>query len=183
MGKASNIVLALLLATGPTAAQTDAHLYSPGTNLEQSELAQLESTTRSVDVAMYSFTDRELAKELAALARKGVKVRVYRDHEQFQQKAQWGGVSSTSILLAAGAEVRVKGARDLMHLKSYAIDGRLLRTGSANWSPTGLKRQDNDVRYESSPEAVERFERKFEEMWSRAGNSAVAEPASIGHEP
>lgn len=64
----------------------------------------------------------------------------------------------------------IKGARDLMHLKSYAIDGRLLRPGSANWSPTGLKRQDNDVRYETTPEAVELFERKFAEMWNRAGN-------------
>ena len=65
----------------------------------------------------------------------------------------------------------MKGGRDLMHLKTYAVDGRLLRTGSANWSPTGLKRQDNDVRYEASAEAVERFEAKFTEMWNRAGNS------------
>jgi phosphatidylserine/phosphatidylglycerophosphate/cardiolipin synthase-like enzyme len=35
-----------------------------------------------------------------------------------------------------------------MHFKSYVVDGSLLRTGSANWSPTGLKRQDNDVHYE-----------------------------------
>jgi hypothetical protein len=29
-----------------------------------------------------------------------------------------------------------------MHLKSYQIDGRLLRTGAANFSASGLKRQD-----------------------------------------
>jgi phosphatidylserine/phosphatidylglycerophosphate/cardiolipin synthase-like enzyme len=32
-----------------------------------------------------------------------------------------------------------------MHLKSYQIDGRLLRTGAANFSAPGLKRQDNDL--------------------------------------
>ena len=58
-----------------------------------------------------------------------------------------------------------------MHLKSYAIDGRMLRTGSANWSPTGLKRQDNDVRYEVSTEAVKRFERKFEGCGASEGTS------------
>lgn len=129
---------------------------------------------------MYSFTDRELAEELAAIARKGVRVRVYRDREQFQHEEQRGDVTTTLILLAAGVEVRVKGARDLMHLKSYAIDGLVLRTGSANWSPTGLKRQDNDVHYKALPEAVERFELKFEEMWGRASNMSVAgavEPA------
>jgi hypothetical protein len=32
-----------------------------------------------------------------------------------------------------------------MHLESYQIDGRLLRTGAANFSASGLKRQDNDL--------------------------------------
>jgi phosphatidylserine/phosphatidylglycerophosphate/cardiolipin synthase-like enzyme len=32
-----------------------------------------------------------------------------------------------------------------MHLNSYQIDGRLLRTGAANFSASGLKRQDNDL--------------------------------------
>lgn len=54
-------------------------------------LSQLESATRSVDVAMYSFTDRELAGELAALARKGVCVRVYRDREQFSRRCNGVG--------------------------------------------------------------------------------------------
>ncbi len=159
MGMVAKILLGLALAAVSGTAQTAEHLYSPGTNLERSELAQLDTATRSVDVAMYSFTNRYLAEELATLARKGVHVRVYRDREQFEQETQRGGVTTTGILLAAGVEVRVKGARDLMHLKSYAIDGRLLRSGSANWSPTGLKRQDNDLVYESIPEAVEGFER------------------------
>ncbi len=170
MGKATHALLCLLLAAVPGTAQTDAHLYSPGSNLERSELAQLETATHTLDVAMYSFTDQELAEELATLARRGVRVRVYRDREQFSQEMRWGGMSTTGILLAAGVEVRVKGAKDLMHLKSYAIDGHLLRSGSANWSPTGLKRQDNDVLYESSPEAVGRFEAKFEEMWAKQTN-------------
>ena len=46
------------------------------------------------------------------------------------QEAQWGGITTTGILVAGGIEVWVKGARDLMHLKSYAVDGRLLRTVS-----------------------------------------------------
>ena len=145
MGKVAYLLAGLLLCAVSMTAQTVEHLYSPGTNLERSELAQLETATRSVDLAMYSFTDRYLAEELAALASRGVRVRVYRDREQFAQEMQRGGITTTGMLLAAGIEVRVKGAKDLMHLKSYAIDGRLLRSGSANWSPTGLKQQDNDL--------------------------------------
>ena len=90
--------LLLVLCSLGSQAQSDTHLYSPGTNLERSELAQLETATRTVDVAMYSFTDRELAEELVNLVHRGVRVRVYRDREQFQQEAQWGGVSTAEIL-------------------------------------------------------------------------------------
>ena len=124
MVRAAHLLLGLLLAAVPGTAQTAEHVYSPGTNLEQSELAQLETATHTVDVAMYSFTDRYLAEELAALARKGVKIRVYRDREQFSQETQWSGITTTGILLAAGIEVRVKGAKDLMHLKvTRSMDG------------------------------------------------------------
>jgi phosphatidylserine/phosphatidylglycerophosphate/cardiolipin synthase-like enzyme len=88
---------------------------------------------------MYSFTDRELAEELVRLAKSGVRVRVYRDWREYEQEKQRGS-STTETLVAGGVEVRVKSSQDLMHFKSYVIDGTLLRTGSANWSPTGLSR-------------------------------------------
>ena len=113
-------LLYLLLAAVPMWRQADTHLYSPGTNLKRIGLAQLQTATVSVDVAMYSFTGRKLAEELANSARKGVHVRVYRDREQFQQEMQWGGVTTTQILLAAGVQVRVKSSKDT-HLKNYAI--------------------------------------------------------------
>jgi phosphatidylserine/phosphatidylglycerophosphate/cardiolipin synthase-like enzyme len=32
-----------------------------------------------------------------------------------------------------------------MHLKSYQVDGRVLCTGAANFSASGLKREDDDL--------------------------------------
>jgi phosphatidylserine/phosphatidylglycerophosphate/cardiolipin synthase-like enzyme len=114
-------------------------LHAPESNLERSEIETLRTAKVSVDVAMYSFTDRELAEELVRLARSGVRVRVYRDSRESMQENQ-RGYSTTPTLLTAGVEVRVKASQELMHFKSYVIDGALLRTGSDNWSPTGLKR-------------------------------------------
>jgi phosphatidylserine/phosphatidylglycerophosphate/cardiolipin synthase-like enzyme len=144
-------------------------LYAPESNLERSDLETLHRARVSVDIAMYSFTDKELAEELGRLARSGVRVRVYRDSGQLEQERQ-RGLSTTELLLATGVQVKVKTSRDLMHLKSYAIDGVLLRTGSANWSRTGLKRQDNDVRYDVNPELTGLFEARFDEMWERPSN-------------
>ena len=121
MGNTVRGLLVILLASIPGSAQTVEHLYSPADNLERSELARLDTATRTIDIAMYSFTDRYLAEELAALAGKGVRIRVYRDREQFTQENQWGTGTATAIMLAAGVEIRVKGGRDLMHLKAMPL--------------------------------------------------------------
>ena len=70
--------------------------------------------------------------------------------------------------------VRVKPASrvDLMHLKCWS-DGKVLRDGSANWSPAGLKRQDNDVHFTTNPQEVQQFTRDFEQMWDRSTNIQV----------
>jgi phosphatidylserine/phosphatidylglycerophosphate/cardiolipin synthase-like enzyme len=60
-----------------------------------------------------------------------------------------------------------------MHLKVACIDGRLLRTGSANWSPSGEKREGDDADYSTDPNAIERFERDFETLWNRSDNIVV----------
>ncbi len=133
----------------------------------------LRSAKVSVDVAMYSFTDHELAKELIQLAKSGVRVRVYRDWREYEQEKERGS-STAELLVAGGVQVRVKSSQDLMHFKSYVIDGTLLRTGSANWSLTGLKRQDNDVYYERDSKTAKLFEARFSQMWEGPSNFVLS---------
>jgi phosphatidylserine/phosphatidylglycerophosphate/cardiolipin synthase-like enzyme len=49
-----------------------------------------------------------------------------------------------------------------MHLKSYEIDGWILRTGAANFSASGLKRQDNDLIVIEDAQAAAKFKQAFE---------------------
>lgn len=164
-------------AAGTVAAATGIYLAdSPGANLERLEMNSLAQTRNTLDVAMYSFTDLELADELAKLEQRGVRVRVYRDREQYDEeesRSRGGRETATAILVNAGVAVKVKRSAVLMHMESYAQDGVFLRSGSANWSPTGLKRQDNDVMYMRSPKAAQQFEAKFESMWERDDNTVV----------
>ena len=46
--------------------------------------------------------------------------------------------------------------------ESDQIDGRLLRTGAANFSASGLKRQDNDLIVIESAQAAATFKRNFD---------------------
>jgi phosphatidylserine/phosphatidylglycerophosphate/cardiolipin synthase-like enzyme len=63
-------------------------------------------------------------------------------------------------------EIRIKTDSDLMHLKAYQIDGKVLRTGSANFSASGLKRQDNDLIILRNEETAARFKANFERIFA-----------------
>jgi phosphatidylserine/phosphatidylglycerophosphate/cardiolipin synthase-like enzyme len=158
---------------------TENHL-SPTEDLEQIDLDRLDGAKKAVDAAMYAFTDRALAHELVKLARRGVRIRLYRDGEQYedeQRNAQRYGDQSVIDFLRQenGIEIRIKkpSRRDLMHLKAYTVDGRLLRDGSANWSEAGEKIQDNNARFTNDPAEIRAFESDFESMWQRSDNLVV----------
>ncbi|ABF43695.1 nuclease-related protein [Candidatus Koribacter versatilis Ellin345] len=152
--------------------------FSPGEDIERIDVARLEQAKSSVDIAMYAFTDQYIADALKQLAERGVKVRIYRDQQQYEEEQNHASKkdsdSTTSLLTGlANVQVRVKGKRELMHLKAYVIDGTVLRDGSANWSPSGEKRQDNNAHFTADPAQVKAFQRDFDEMWGRTDNLIV----------
>ena len=83
------------------------------------------------------------------------------------------GAVITRLASTPNIEVRIKHSRVLMHLKSYAVDGRTLRSGSANFSPGALKRQDNDLLLTRDTATVRRFELDFNQLWSRPDNERL----------
>jgi phosphatidylserine/phosphatidylglycerophosphate/cardiolipin synthase-like enzyme len=62
------------------------------------------------------------------------------------------------LLAHPNVVARVKGEGVLMHLKAYAVDGAVLRTGSGNFSRSGLASQDNDAIFITDSAVVDAFE-------------------------
>ena len=75
-----------------------------------------------------------------------------------------------ALLAHPNVVARVKGEGVLMHLKAYAVDGAVLRTGSGNFSRSELASQDNDAIFLTDPAVVDEFESNFERIWARAQN-------------
>ena len=95
-------------------------------------------------------------------------MRIYLDGEQFSEREP--AKVFFDLAETPGVEITIKRkSSDLMHLKSYQIDGRLLRTGAANFSASGLKRQDNDLIVIESPRAAASFKRNFETRYATCG--------------
>jgi phosphatidylserine/phosphatidylglycerophosphate/cardiolipin synthase-like enzyme len=119
--------------------------YGPGENFETIDVGLIREAARQIDMAAYVLTDRAVIDELREAAERGVKVRIWRDASEaarlsdFDGEAQLGGQ-------VQGLEIRSNApGGELMHLKGYCVDHRLLRTSSANFSWSGQTRQDNDL--------------------------------------
>lgn len=122
---------------------------------------------------MYSFTDREIAQELVQECRHGVSVEIYRDRRQYEQEEARGPGVSEILRECSTIHVRVKGNNELMHLKAYEVDDTILRDGSANWSISAVRYQDNQISIVSDPAQIEQFRQVFAGMWERSDNRVI----------
>ncbi len=138
--------------------------YAPAENLEPYDVGLIDRARRTIDMAAYVLTDRPVLEALERAARRGVVIRILVDRDQLEDRPE----SAPLIALQDihGVTLRVKRQRVYMHLKSYAVDGRWLRSGAANLSASGLKQQDNDLVLVDSPALAAAFERNFEVIFA-----------------
>jgi phosphatidylserine/phosphatidylglycerophosphate/cardiolipin synthase-like enzyme len=161
------------LDTEPTTARVRL-FYAPRDNLSEVDRAVIAGASRSIDFTGYVLTDRAIAEALSDAARRGVKVRVYLDPDQPALKSPRSFTAFWNMVRQNGVETRLKtGGNDLMHLKAYHVDARILRTGSCNFSVSGSRYQDNDLLLLEGRDTVAQFVREFEYMWNRSGNTPL----------
>jgi phosphatidylserine/phosphatidylglycerophosphate/cardiolipin synthase-like enzyme len=159
-------------------AKTEIH-YSPEEDLERIDINLIRTAQHTIDMPMYAFTDRYLAEAVRDRAAHGVKIRIYRDQGQFEEEEGRSSRRNTAndpismFKDQPNIQIRVKGSSTLQHLKSYCIDGKVLRDGSANWSPSGEKRQDNSLIIVADPAAIRHFEQVFDQIWNRSDNQMI----------
>lgn len=141
--------------------------YAPTENLETIDVELLGRATKTIDMAAYVLTSIPIVEALDRAASRGVRVRLYRDGADVRLPRALADVYDR-FAARTNVEIRYKSSpAPLMHLKSYIVDGQILRDGSGNFSHGGLLRQDNSLIALRCPEAARRFLRAFEEMWRR----------------
>ena len=124
-------------------------------------------------MAAYVLIDWPIMQALTRAADRGVAIRIYLDGAQFAEREP--AKVFRDLAETPGVEIRIKHENsDPMHLKCYQIDGRWLRTGAANFSASGLKRQDNDLIAIESAEATASFKRNFDARYASGEVLAAA---------
>jgi len=170
IGLLLNLTLSLISISACRADLAQVIHYAPVENLEHADVAMIDQAKHNIDLAAYVMTDWPVMKALIRAAQRGVKVRIYMDGGRIGEREPTP--LFRELIATPEIEVRFKRAGSpLMHLKSYQIDGRWLRSGSANFSASGLKRQDNDLLIIESRAAAMAFEQRFDAIF--AGGEAL----------
>ncbi|MBI5537263.1 MAG: hypothetical protein HY898_31365 [Deltaproteobacteria bacterium] len=152
--------------------------FSP-TTYPQSHLSKIaaliDGAQRSVDIAIYSYSDNGIAEALKRAVGRGVTVRLVFESAR-DDKSKPEGTTSAKL---EGIGVDVRYVNKIMHHKFAIIDGprtsvdeafsAVLVTGSANWSSSAATRYDeNTVIVRNAGELVLRFQREFNGLWDNS---------------
>ncbi len=123
-------------------------------------IRQIDGAQSYVYVAMYSFTLDSIADALIRAKNRGVDVKVV------MEKSQVGKGFEYERLKSAGINVKLDKNPDYMHNKFAIIDGKMITTGSFNWSKHADTKNDENLLIVYSQELARKYEEEFSELWS-----------------
>ena len=124
----------------------------------------LRDADERIDIAVFFLTHKGIAGDLIAAHERGVQVRVLLD-----ATAATNGYTKHEILRAAGIPVIVERWGGKMHMKSAAIDGEWVITGSMNWTSAGEGGNDENTILLRDAALAAQYHSFFERIWTWQG--------------
>ncbi|KAL4647934.1 mitochondrial cardiolipin hydrolase [Arapaima gigas] len=129
-------------------------------------LRHLLSAKSSLDLCVFAFSNQDLSHTVLLLQSRGVTVRILTDKDYMLISG-----SQIGTLRRAGICVRHEMGAVHMHHKFAVVDGRLLITGSLNWTLTAIQSNRENILVTEEPDLVRPFVREFQQLWE-ANNPA-----------
>lgn len=138
--------------------------FSPAGGTRENILKAIGAARKSISVASFTFSDKQFALALSQAVSRGVKVKVLTD------KATAKTRGFVSWLVRNGVEVRLGKGRSggSMHHKFAIFDGKLLETGSHNWTGNAEVNDFENVFYTTTQAYIDGYQRKFDQLYSSA---------------
>lgn len=157
--------------------------YSNPTNVIPKDTAVIDSAKTTIDLAAYALVEPTMIAALVRAAARGVVIRLYLDRSELCAEAHHDDTGIKlpihPLLISPMVTAKVKHSIILMHLKSYAVDSAVVRSGSANFSTLGETQQDNEASWEDDPDFIAQFRSKFEQMWTRPDNLTIQQAIDL----
>jgi len=148
---------------GYVAGSTNA-MFSPNGGVRNRLVAEINKAQSTIDIAIYSFTAGAIRDALIAAKNRGVAIRIVADassaNEQGSEIATLEGLGF-NLKRSAG----VSGG--IMHNAYMIIDGKVLFTGSYNWSANAEDNNFENALFIQASTVIQKYQADFEKIWAR----------------
>lgn len=137
--------------------------FSPEGSAEAMVLSVIDEARAEIRLAGYSFTSPEVASALIRAKARGVDVRLVLDEKANQNRISQ---SAINLLAARDIPVRLNGQYAALHDKFIVADGRMVETGSFNYTRAGARHNSENVLVIGDmPALAERYLRHWQSRW------------------
>lgn len=142
--------------------------FSPDGEAERLVLKVINSSSRTLRLAAYSFTSPKVVNALVHAKRRGVDVRAVVDDSNLKSKA---GVAALNLLAGAGIPVRTNHEYAIHHDKYIVADDNHVQTGSFNYSRAAANsNSENVIVVWHNPQLAASYLRHWESRYGQGVN-------------
>ncbi len=146
--------------------------FSPKGKCSSHILRELRGAKQEILIAIYAFTSREIAWALVEAKQRGIKVQVLLD-KKFDRESKY---SKGTFLKKQGLNVRRTSGlsrggnkRGLMHQKFAVVDGRIVLTGSYNWTASAERyNHENLLLFQDAGPLADEYRQQFLRLWKKS---------------
>lgn len=167
------IPLALGLPYGAAAEMVVQACFSPHGKCSAHILREIDQARNELLIAVYAFTNDELAHALVQAKKRGVAVQVVIDREfdanNQNSKGKFFDAQKVPLRRLSGLKTRAQDKEaGLMHQKFAIIDRRIIFTGSYNWTHSADRLNDENLLvFRDAGPLAEEYRRAFLQLWER----------------
>jgi phosphatidylserine/phosphatidylglycerophosphate/cardiolipin synthase-like enzyme len=142
--------------------------FSPNGNCEKAIIKEIGDAKRYIHIAMFNFTNGRIARALVKASKVGVDIKVIVDEKNaldIYSKSRFLKNKEIMVAYRKGLYNNRGDRTGLMHNKFAVIDGKVIVTGSYNWTTSAEKWNYENLLIISSVRVAESFEKEFMELW------------------
>jgi len=159
-----------------------AWMFSPDRAVEDAVVQAIETADVSIDLSMFTLTSPRIVKALLEAKQEGVKVRVLVDEGQAGQQfmkpfVEWLAFHKIAVKTLAGPNPNGPPWAEKNHNKLMILDGKMVLTGSLNYTKSGMLTNFENVFFLNNKTDVRAYVQYFDDMFRMRRAARVLPPA------
>ncbi len=144
-------------------------MFSPNAGIEQALIRAIEATQNTIQIAMFSFFSQPIAEALLRAKNRNVHVSIVMDRSQTgtSKLDEWFAWHGFDLRLSGGPDRTRDPRYQKMHHKFAIFDGKMLESGSFNYSTRADTLSFENANFFNDPDEIARLAVQFLQMFER----------------